>query len=101
MRIRQVVTQSKEMIERWINQHMLAGKPHEELDGTLFVYGNEVHSLRKSSSGDWMIEPHEASQVIVFRKEDDTETEPVNMCRACGLDYSSYKEAIQCCAYLD
>jgi len=99
MRLQQAVNSLREMVEKWINQHMLAGKMEEELEGTLFVYGNEVHSLMKTSSGDWAIKPQEVTQVVVFRK--DEVTEPINMCRACGQDYESFKEAIQCCADLD
>ncbi|WP_017381086.1 hypothetical protein [Paenisporosarcina sp. TG-14] len=98
MRLQQAVKPSREMIEKWINQNVLAGKTDEELEGTLFVYGNEAHSLIKTPSGEWAIEPQEVKQVVIFRKE---ETEPVNMCRACGQDYTSFKEAIQCCAFLD
>ena len=99
MRLKQAVKRSREMIDKWINQHVLAGKMKEELEGTLFVYGNEVHKLTKTSSEDWVIERQEVSQVVVFRKEEVTE--PINMCRACGQDYESFKEAIQCCADLD
>lgn len=99
MRFKQVANHSKEMIERWINQHIMGGKMNEQLDGTLFIYGDEVHRFSKTLSGDWVIEPQEVTQVVVFRKEE--EPEQLNMCRACGQDYESFKEAIQCCAYLD
>ena len=99
MRLRQAVQHSREMIERWINQHVLDGKTNDELEGTLFVYGNEVHSLTKTASGNWTVEPQEVKQVVVFRKEEEPES--VNMCRACGQDYTSFKESIQCCAYLE
>lgn len=99
MRLQQSETPGKEMIERWINQNVVVGKSSEELEKTLFVYGNEAHSLSKTSSGEWVIEPQEVTQVVVFRKEE--KVEQINMCRACGLDYSSFKEAIQCCAYLE
>ncbi|WP_075618296.1 hypothetical protein [Paenisporosarcina indica] len=99
MRLRQAVQHSRELIERWINQHVLNGKTNDELEGTLFVYGNEVHSLLKTSAGDWVLEPQDVPQVVVFRKEE--ESEPINMCCACGQDYASFKDSIQCCAYLD
>lgn len=99
MRMQHAVKAWREMIDRWIDQKVSAGKTSEELDGTLFIYGNDVYRLVKTSLGDLVIEPQEIAQVVVLRKEDVPE--PLNMCRVCGLDYSSFKEAIQCCAYLD
>ena len=100
MNTQQIETTSRELIEKWIVQNILVGKSNAELAGTFFVYGDETFSLRLTSMGGLEIAPeHEVSQVVVFRKKE--EVQPVNICRACGIDYSSFKEAIECCADLD
>jgi hypothetical protein len=90
---------SRELIENWIVQNISAGKLNEELEGTLFVCGNEAHSLTQTSSGELEIKSKEVSQVVLFNSKD--EAKPVNMCLACGQDYSSFKESIQCCSDID
>ncbi|MGD7044478.1 hypothetical protein [Jeotgalibacillus proteolyticus] len=99
MQIQQTQTTSRDLIERWIVQHVLEGRSNEELEGTMFVYGNEAYTLEQTSQGALSIKEHSVSKVIVFRKKEDAD--PANMCRACGLDYSSFKEAIECCADVD
>ncbi|TDL31802.1 hypothetical protein E2R51_11295 [Jeotgalibacillus sp. S-D1] len=99
MQIQQTQTTSRELIERWIVQKVLEGKTNQELEGTMFVYGNEAFKLQGTANGALDIKEQTVSEVVVFRKKD--ETEPANICRACGLDYSSFKEAIECCADVD
>jgi len=99
MQTKQAETTSRELIERWIVQNILEGKSNDQLVGTMFVYGNEAFMLTQSSTGALEIVEQRSSQVIVFRKKEDAQ--PVNSCRACGTDYSSIKEAIECCADVD
>ncbi|KIL52965.1 hypothetical protein [Jeotgalibacillus campisalis] len=99
MQIQQTQSTSRDLIERWIVQHVLEGRSNSELEGTMFVYGNEAYTLEQTSQGALSIIEYPVSNVVVFRKKE--EADPANVCRACGLDYSSFKEAIECCADVD
>jgi len=44
-----------------------------------------------------MREPVE--EVVVFRKPEERDEE--NVCRCCGMEHSTFKAALECCAYLD
>ncbi|PPA69221.1 hypothetical protein [Jeotgalibacillus proteolyticus] len=99
MQTHQKETTSRELIERWIVQQVLEGRSNQELSGTMFIYGDEAFELQETAIGSLEIKEQPAEQIVVFRKKE--EMDPANVCRACGLDYSSFKEAIECCADVD
>ncbi|KIL49382.1 hypothetical protein [Jeotgalibacillus soli] len=92
-------TTGKELIEKWIVQNVISGKTSQELSGTLFVYGDEAMTLTSTETGSLEIITEEVSNVVVFRKKN--ESDATNMCRACGVDHSTFKEALECCADID
>lgn len=67
---------------------------------TAFVYGNDLMRLvldRAGGSLQIMKEP--IDEVVVFRKPEDRDEE--NVCRCYGMEHSTFKAALECCAYLD
>lgn len=91
--------ESRELIDRWMVQQLINGQTNEELSETLFVYGDEAATLRLNDNGSLRIEREPVKKVVAFRRAEEAST--LNMCRACGMDHSSYKEALECCAHID
>lgn len=92
-------TSNQELIEKWVTQQLMNGKTNREMDGTLFVYGNEAHRLHHHPTGEIEIVPEQISDVVVFRKRE--ERVELNHCRACGMEYDTFKDAIECCSDVD
>ncbi|MFS0645452.1 hypothetical protein [Siminovitchia sp. 179-K 8D1 HS] len=84
-------------IDEWVMERLIMGKSVDEMDGTTFVYGNELLTLKKKVDGSFVVEPQRAPEVVVLEKPEEN----VNFCRACGTEHSSYKESLECCAHID
>lgn len=84
-------------IDEWVMERLIMGKSVEDMDGTTFVYGNELFTLKKQTDGSFVVEPQNAPEVIVLEKAHAE----VDICRACGTEHSSYKESLECCAHID
>lgn len=92
--------ESEQLIERWVVRRIVAGESTTTLANTAFVYGNDLMRLvldRTDGSLQIMKEPVE--EVVVFRKPEDRDEE--NVCRSCGMEHTTFKSALECCAYLD
>lgn len=92
--------ESEQLIERWVVRRIVSGESTAALANTAFVYGNDLMRLvldRADGSLQIMREPVE--EVVIFRKSEDRDEE--NVCRCCGMEHSSFKAALECCAYLD
>jgi hypothetical protein len=84
-------------IDEWVMERLIMGKSMEDLDGTTFVYGNELLTLKKKADGSFAVEPQKAPEVIVMEKSHDD----ANLCDACGMEHVSHKDALECCANID
>lgn len=92
--------ESEQLIECWVVRRIVSGESTASLANTAFVYGNDLMRLvldRAGGSLQIMKEP--INEVVVFRKPEDRDEE--NVCRCCGMEHSTFKAALECCAYLD
>lgn len=92
--------ESEQLIECWVVRRIVSGESTASLANTAFVYGNDLMRLvldRAGGSLQIMKEP--IDEVVVFRKPEDRDEE--NVCRCCGMEHSTFKAALECCAYLD
>ena len=92
--------ESEQLIECWVVRRIVSGESTASLVNTAFVYGNDLMRLvldRAGGSLQIMKEP--IDEVVVFRKPEDRDEE--NVCRCCGMEHSTFKAALECCAYLD
>ncbi len=88
-----------DLVQKWIEQNREQGKTEDEMIDTTFVFGDEIMHLIRSESGVLEVE-HKLGHVVVFRNRDELSFN-MNMCRACGMEYASYKEAIECCMEME
>ncbi|MEW9673185.1 hypothetical protein [Ammoniphilus sp. 3BR4] len=88
----------KELVERWIYQNRGLGRTTDQMEGTTFVYGNEILTLTSNKRGTLDIQSKQ-TPVVIFRKMDELEMR--NICRACSLEHTSYKEAVECCVDIE
>ncbi len=86
-------TAEKDLIEAWILEELTKGKTVEEMNGTTFVYGKELLTLKRNAEGSFDVEPLPAKEVVVIREEMEME----NICNKCGMEHQTFKEVIQCC----
>ncbi|MBM7715106.1 hypothetical protein MHB50_12010 [Siminovitchia sp. FSL H7-0308] len=84
-------------IDEWVMERLVMGKSIEDMNGTTFIYGNELLTLKKKADGSFVVVPQKAPEVVVLEKP-HTEVE---ICPKCGTEYSSFKESLQCCADID
>ncbi|HJV45071.1 MAG TPA: hypothetical protein VJ824_05005 [Bacillota bacterium] len=98
MAITQEHVEGKDLVQKWVQQSRSHGKTDDQIIGTVFVYGDEMLTLEKAENGELVIESKK-TPVVIFRKLN--ELHKSNVCRACGTEYHSHKEAIQCCASED
>ena len=92
--------ESEQLIERWVVRRIVSGESIASLANTVFVYGNDLMRLvldRTDGSLQIMKEP--IDEVVIFRKPEERDEE--NVCRCCGMEHSTFKAALECCAYLD
>ncbi|RWR14620.1 hypothetical protein [Siminovitchia fortis] len=88
-------TAERDFIEEWILEELIKGKTVEEMNGTTFVLGNELLTLKRNAEGSFDVEPLAAKEVVVIREEEKLEIE--NICSKCGMEHQTFKEVIQCC----
>ncbi|MGA9466445.1 MAG: hypothetical protein WBV10_02360 [Exiguobacterium marinum] len=92
--------ESEQLIERWVVRRIVSGESTASLANTAFVYGNDLMRLvLDRTDGSLQIMKESIDEVVVFRKPEDPDEE--NVCRCCGMEHSSFKAALECCAYLD
>ncbi|WP_214798024.1 MULTISPECIES: hypothetical protein [unclassified Exiguobacterium] len=92
--------ESEQLIERWVVRRIVSGESTASLANTAFVYGNDLMRLvLDRADGSLQIMKESIDEVVVFRKPEDPDEE--NVCRCCGMEHSSFKAALECCAYLD
>ena len=91
---------SEQLIERWVVRRVISGESTATIANTAFVYGNELMRLvLDRTDGSLHITKEAVEEVVVFRQMD--ERDETNVCRCCGMEHSSFKAALECCAYLD
>ncbi|WP_214884483.1 MULTISPECIES: hypothetical protein [unclassified Exiguobacterium] len=92
--------ESEQLIERWVVRRIVSGESTASLANTAFVYGNDLMRLvLDRADGSLQVMKESIDEVIVFRKPEDPDEE--NVCRCCGMEHSTFKAALECCAYLD
>ncbi|WP_215144281.1 hypothetical protein [Exiguobacterium qingdaonense] len=92
--------ESEQLIERWVVRRIVAGESTASLANTAFVYGNDLMRLvLDRTDGSLQITKEPIDEVVVFRKPEDRDE--ANICRCCGMEHSTFKAALECCAYLD
>ena len=92
--------ESEQLIERWVVRRIVSGESTASLANTAFVYGNDLMRLvLDRADGSLQIMKESIDEVVVFRKPDDPDEENVSRC--CGMEHSTFKAALECCAYLD
>lgn len=91
-------TSAKELVQKWVEQQTGEGKTAEELQQTMFVYGDEVMEIEMDESRQLQIKEKQESDIVIFRK---AEPEPGHICRCCSMEHDTHKDSLQCCAYLD
>ncbi|WP_026824609.1 MULTISPECIES: hypothetical protein [Exiguobacterium] len=92
--------ESEQLIERWVVRRIVSGESTASLANTAFVYGNDLMRLvLDRADGSLQIMKESIDEVVVFRKPEDPDEE--NVCRCCGMEHSTFKAALECCAYLD
>ena len=92
-------SKSVELVDKWIQQNREHGATEEEMIDTTFVFGDEIMHLIRNENGALEVE-HKVGHVVIFRNRDELNINK-NMCRACGMEHSSYKEAIECCMEME
>ena len=92
--------ESEQLIECWVVRRIVSGESTASLANTAFVYGNDLMRLvLDHADGSLQIMKEPIDEVVVFRKPEDRDEE--NVCRCCGMEHSTFKAALECCAYLD
>lgn len=87
--------EERDLIEGWILEELIKGKTIEEMNGTTFVFGKELLTIKRNAEGSFDVEPLETKEVVFIKEEEQMET--ANMCNKCGMEHQTFKEVIQCC----
>ncbi|WP_142303536.1 hypothetical protein [Evansella halocellulosilytica] len=93
------MTTAEQLIDRWVKQKFRAGKTEEDLNETVFIYGDQLLHLATDEWGSMNVESKGVNDVVIFRLPEEPTVE--NICRACGMEYDDEKAAMECCAYLE
>ncbi|WP_134701800.1 hypothetical protein [Ammoniphilus sp. YIM 78166] len=88
-----------DLVQKWIQQSFEQGKTEAELIDTTFVFGDEIMHLIRNQVGVLEVE-QKVGHVVIFRNREELGLNK-NMCRACGIEHGSYKEAIECCMEME
>lgn len=88
-----------DFIEEWVLQKLVMGRTIDEMNGTTFVYGNELLTLKKNADGAFDLEPFKVPEVIFLDKPGKEEL--ADTCFTCGMEHHSHKAALECCANVD
>ncbi|RST75137.1 hypothetical protein D4T97_007715 [Siminovitchia acidinfaciens] len=88
-------TAERDFIDGWILEELIKGKTIEEMNGTTFVFGKELLTLKRNAEGSFDVEPLETKDIVIIQEEGKMRIE--NMCDKCGTEHQTFKEVIQCC----
>lgn len=88
------MTTGMELVNKWIETNRGLGKSDEEMDGTRFVFGDTLYTIKKNGNGRFEIDSS-PGKIVVFR--DAREYSDELTCRICGTRYDNKIETIRCC----
>lgn len=87
-----------QLVYKWIERNRQLGVSDDEMDGTRFVYGDTLYTIKKTGNGEFDVD-HISGKIIVFRDEKELDDEYT--CRICGTEYTSKIDTIRCCMNQD
>lgn len=87
-----------DLVNKWIEENRELGLSDEDLDGTRFVYGDTLYTIKKTDNGHFHVDST-SGKIVIFRDEKELNDEFT--CRICGTQYENKIDTIRCCVNED
>ncbi|GAX89065.1 hypothetical protein [Effusibacillus lacus] len=88
------MTTGLELVNKWIEKNREMGLPDEAMEGTKFVFGDMLYTIRKNGEGRFHVDSSQG-KIVIFRDLKQYTDELT--CRICGTEYDNKIDTIRCC----